>query len=285
MKKSTKTLVALFALASLGLNACKKEELPPIGGFNSADEVAATNLIAYWNFEGNGTEKKNSLNPTKTVGASYTTGVKGMALSLTNGYLVYPEITAIAGAIQSASVSSWVQVKNNGSTATCFFTLTRPNEWAGNFNVIAETGWKKAENDSLTVKGLLVTKKDGADSWQDSRNDIGIGGVQANKVAGTNFFHLVVTYDAASSLFKVYVNGVKVSNPAWELRGNGTLGNLVFTTPTKPIIGTWGTVADGTSTDTWQAPMTGKIDELRVYTKALTEAEINSLYQLEKAGR
>jgi hypothetical protein len=31
--------------------------------------------------------------------------------------------------------------------------------------------------------------------------------------------------------------------------------------------------------------MTGQIDELRVWNKALSDADISSLYQLEKAGR
>jgi hypothetical protein len=41
----------------------------------------------------------------------------------------------------------------------------------------------------------------------------------------------------------------------------------------------------GASTDSWQGNLTGQLDEVRIYNKALTDAEISALYQLEKAGR
>jgi hypothetical protein len=91
-----------------------------------------------------------------------------------------------------------------------------------------------------------------------------------------------MTWDGATSMFKIYANGVKISNPEWEARG--TTGPLSFTTPTKPIIGAWGTNISGTP-DSWQVPMTGLVDEVRVYNKALSDGDISSLYQLESAGR
>jgi hypothetical protein len=83
-------------------------------------------------------------------------------------------------------------------------------------------------------------------------------------------------------MFLVYVNGVKVSNPAWELRG-GAGDVFTFTTPTTPMIGAFGDVA--TTTEPWNKPLTGLLDEIRVYKKPLTPAEIGALYELEKAGR
>ena len=35
-------------------------QLPPIGGYNSADEVGAADLIAYWPLNGNGIEIKSN---------------------------------------------------------------------------------------------------------------------------------------------------------------------------------------------------------------------------------
>jgi hypothetical protein len=55
--------------------------------------------------------------------------------------------------------------------------------------------------------------------------------------------------------------------------------------PTRPVIGALETVANGTNTDAWNAALKGQVDELRVYDKALTPAEIGALYELELAGR
>lgn len=286
MKSKVFSLItgAVFAGSMLfGVASCKKEdeELPPIGGFNNANEVAATNLVAQIGFEGNGTETKSNSTTASAVNASYESGIKGQAVKFVKGYLSYNEIAAL-NSLPSNTVSLWAKFDNNGSSPSVFFSLTRPNEWAGNLNVMSETGWKPAGNDTLVVKGLLVTKIANNPSFQDSRNEPSKGGVQVPK--GVNaWHHIVTTYDGATSNYKVYVDGVKISNPEWEPRG--TTGPLVFTTPTKLVIGAWGTNLPGGTAEAWQIPLTGSVDEVRVFSKALTDAEINSLYQLEKAGR
>ncbi|AYQ31996.1 LamG domain-containing protein [Runella sp. SP2] len=282
--KTSKILLGALASAIITgsmLTSCSKEEaLPPIGGYNSADEVASSNLVAYWGLNGDPKEAKSGSAPTKSQNVSYSTGIKGQAANFAAGYLAYDAIASL-NSLPNATISLWANVKNNGTNPSVFFTLTRPNEWAGNVNLMAETGWRKAASDTLVLKGLVVTKVNGNDSWQDSRNEPTKGGVQAAKFGGT-WTHIVMTWDGATSNFKIYANGVKVSNPEWELRG--TTGTLNFTTPTKPIIGAWGTNISGTP-DAWQVPLTGMIDEIRVWNKALSEGDISSLYQLETAGR
>jgi len=268
----------------MGFASCDKDDdvtLPPIGGFNNANEVAASNLVAHFAFEDNGTETKSSAATASAVNASYEGGVKGKAVKLSQGYLSYNEITAL-NSLPSNSISLWAKFDNNGTRPSVFFSLTRPNEWAGNLNLMSETGWKAAGNDTLVIKGLLVTKIDGNPSFQDSRNEPSKGGVQVAK--GPNqWHHLVATYDGATSTYKIYMDGVKISNPEWEPRG--ATGPLNFTTPTRLIIGAWLTNLPGGTADAWQVPLTGSVDELRVFNKALTDAEINSLYALEIAGR
>lgn len=269
---------------ALGFSSCgdDEEKLPAIGGFNSADEVAATNLVAHWGFEGSGKETKSGANPSNSSNASFVAGAKGNAVKFAEGYLAYDEIAALKS-LPNMSVSTWVNFDNNGSHPVSFFTLTRANEWAGNINLMSEAGWKPAGNDTLVFKGLVVTNVDGNPSFQDSRNDPPKGGVQTPK--GVNkWHHVVMSWDAATSNFKIFCDGIKVSNPEWEPRG--TIGALNFFYPTKPVIGAWGTnVPGGGTPEVWQKPMTGMIDEVRVFNKALTDAEISSLYQLELAGR
>lgn len=268
----------------MGFASCDKDDdvvLPPIGGFNNANEVAASNLVAHFAFQDNGNETKSSATTASAVNASYETGVKGKAVKFAQGYLSYNEIPAL-NSLPSNSVSLWAKFANTGTHPSVFFSLTRPNEWAGNLNLMSETGWKPAGNDTLVIKGLLVTKIAGNPSFQDSRNEPSNGGAQAAKGAN-QWHHLVATYDGATSNYKIYMDGVKISNPEWEVRG--TTGPLTFTTPTKLIIGAWLNNLPGGTADAWQVPLTGSVDELRVFNKALSDAEINSLYLLEKEGR
>jgi len=75
-----------------------------------------------------------------------------------------------------------------------------------------------------------------------------------------------------------------VSNVNFQSRGTNT---FKFTSPNEIIIGGWYNNIPGktVTADTWTTPFTGKIDEIRVYNKLLTQAEIAALYRLGLAGR
>jgi len=292
-----KTILSLTVVCFLGasLSSCKKnsESLPPIGGFNSASEVAASNLVAYLPLEGSAVETKSNATAASSSGISYVTGVKGQAAKFTNGYAVFPESSSMTTGMTSFTISSWIQIQNNGSTATMLVQLGRANEWAGTINMMAETGRYASSVDTLVLKGLLVENRNGNANWQDCVNvpvadptrptDAGF----PNKVAGTTWFHGLVRYDAATSKFTAWSNGVKISNPTWELRqSNGAnMGNITPYSPSKLVLGGFLAKITGASTDSWQGNLTGQLDEVRIYNKALTDAEISALYQLEKAGR
>lgn len=296
-----KSMILLSSVAFL--TSCGGDDnpsLPPIGGYNSADEVAAESLKGYWPLDGNGKEAISNTSPSSTVGTTWETGIKGQGAKLTAGYMEYPTIAALAANLNAFTISAWVKVNNNQettATASVFFSLTRPNEWEGNINFFAETGQRRsvelsgAVNDSLVFKNTFRSSVSGGENynnfikletWMVEDNIITPGKHVAgpNKVAGT-WAHGVVTWDGATNKLIIYSNGAKISSPAFEVRGSNT--SIVFDTPSHPIIGGFGTVA--TTTDVWNKPMTGNIDEIRVYNKALTLAEIGSLYALELAGR
>ena len=301
--KNVSKLAGLALLALLSMNACKDGSdddiaLPPIGGFNNADEVGAADLLAHFPMDQGGKEHISGAAPSESKNATYVTGKKGTCVSLAAGYLAYDPISKLSANTVSYSASAWVSLANNkaadgtGGSATMIFSMTRPNEWAGNFNMMAETGWYKAAVDTLVPKALLVSMEGTppSASFQDSRPDPAKGGDQVVKGAGADkWTHVVITWDATSSKFLVYANGKKVSNPEWEERkvNNVGMGDLVFNSAaTRPLIGAFNTNTPGNGTpEGWQVPMTGKVDEVRVWKKALSAAEIDALYQLESAGR
>lgn len=288
--------LGLGLVASCGDDDSDSSTLPPIGGFNSADEIGASDLVAYWPLNGNGTETKSNTNPNATQGATYGPAIKGDGVTFSNGYLSYPEIPALSTTTGSISISAWVKVSNNAPDGhpNFFVSLTRPNEWAGNVNFMAETGWYQADNDTLVVKGYMQIKNgDGTVNGQDVRNspkptpeDILDGHVgNANKNAG-KWAHYVMTWDGPTGVFKVYANGQKISNPKWEVRGGGSALMLNYFTPTFPMLGSVLTVLPGDPVaESWQRGMDGQMDEVRIWKKAISAADINSLYELEKAGR
>jgi hypothetical protein len=290
---------ALMAASGAMLTSCGDDDsgspsLPPIGGYNNSNEIATTDLVAHWPLDGNGNERITGTAPNGSTGVTWVNGTKGQAAKLTAGYLAYPEMAAL-NSLPSVTISLWAKASNTGPTdgyPTMFFQMSKPGDWAGNINFMAETGWYDAAKDTLVVKGYAKIKNaDGGENNQDVRNspkpsaeDLANGHVgNANRNAG-KLTHYVLTWDATNAMFKVYANGQKISNPAWESRNGGNALPLNFFTPTRPIIGTFLSVVSGTA-ETWQRSMTGEIDEVRVYKKALSQADIGFLYELEKAGR
>jgi hypothetical protein len=302
-QKNPLLLLMVGSMLSLGvftLSSCDDDDddivLPPIGGYNSSDEVGAANLVGYWGFEGNGNEAKSGTAPTAQVGATYGAGgVKGQALTLTNGYLYYASALAPLASNQAFTLSAWIQVKNTGGSPTApanvpyqYFTSAVPGQFWGNLNGLIEAGQFNYTSDSLRIKSIYRNAGGGT---QDNINNGGVPGVDHKyvKKAGTNqWVHIVTTYNpnggtGNESIFRIYGDSALISNPAYENRGT----NSFVYTANEIIIGGWYNNIPGkeVSTDTWTVPFNGKIDEIRVWNKLLPESDIVALYQLGKAGR
>jgi hypothetical protein len=297
MKQTMKFTLGIAMLTFVIITCNKNDDvsLPPIGGYNNSNEVAAASLVGYFALDGNGTESKSGTAPTSTVGASWVTGVKGQAVSLTNGYIYYASALAPLVTNQPFSVSAWVQVTNTGSAPSgpsnvpyIYFQSAIPGKLFGNFSGMIEAGQYKSTSDTLVVKSIYQDQSGGT---QDNINNYGAAGTDFKivKKAGTGqWVHIVTTYNpaggtGAQSIFRIYADSALVSNVNFENRGT----NSFKYTAGEIIIGGWYNNIPGhtVSGDTWTVPFNGKIDEIRVFTKLLTTDEITALYQLGKAGR
>jgi len=305
MKTNKFLLKSMILVSSVAfLASCGNDDapsLPPIGGYNSSDEIGATDLVAYWPLNGNGNESKSNTAPEMSVGASYEVGAKGQGLKLVNGYLKFPAMNNFSSSMTGYTISAWANVKNNltpaSASSSTFFSLSRANAWDGNLNLYAETAQRPAVeldgriNDTIVVKtGFRTTASGGEfyennirlEPWMIADNLITPNRHVANPVAtGGRWAHYVATWDGTTNRFIVYVNGVKSSNPAFEIRGTNT--SIVFDTPTFAYIGAFGDFA--TTTEPWNKRMTGSLDEIRVFKKALIATDVKALYDLEKVGR
>jgi hypothetical protein len=300
MKSNLIKVFVLFTFAtSVIFTACKKEEvLPPIDGFNSSDDVASSNLVAHWPLDGDGKEKKSGVAPSKTTNATFVTGAKGQGVKLNKGFLDYPSIPALDITTGSITLSTWAKLSNTKQTAggashiSPIFTITGgPNNNIGNLSLFGNTH-ELTTSDSIQIKAEFhFDKGDGTEFGGDAINMIrqepwmdGTHNWDANKIGG-KWAHIVYTYDGSTAINKIYVNGVKINNGAWESRNGGSPLAMKFFKPNRPVIGATFSVADGTNAEVWNSALIGEVDEVRVYNKSLTVAEIGALYKLELAGR
>lgn len=250
-----------------------------IDGFSSSDEVFPQNLIAYWSFDDTKNELKTGTAPGSSAGDSYATdAVRGKSLSLTAGYLYFPTQFQKfkTDSIKSWSISTWIKIRNNGSKRTMLFQLARPGVFTGNINFALNTQSYNAANDSvLRINPTFLTIGGGT---QDNLNNV------LDKTKLTEWVHIVLTYDYTTGVFNNWMNGVKVGN--FPNRGTG---NNLFKSyePNEIIIGSNynGIPGKSVSSDVTFSPMTGQMDELRIFNRTLPDAFIKALYNLGKANK
>lgn len=303
--KTNKIFISAFALsiAFTSLTSCSSDSnssLPPIGGYASADEVGMADLVAYFPLNGNGNESISGTAPSGTVNTTFEAGVKGQGAKMASGYIKYPSIAALAAINGSITTSCWVKISNTkliadgNSTISPLISLTGgTNTNIGNLSLFGNTHGL-VSSDSIQMKAEYHFKMpDGTSSFNGDCVNVTKASTDpadaawtpaANKIGG-QWAHIVWVWDGSTGTTRMYANGVKISNAPWESRNNGAAMPFSLFTPTFPILGATPSVADGTNVETWNAALKGNIDEVRIWKKALNQADINALYELEKAGR
>jgi hypothetical protein len=293
--------LTLFAMVIMLMYSCRKDgnpnDLPDVNpadyagkieGYASSEEVYTNNIVGYWSFDNNKNEARTGIAPTREANATLVDGgVRGKALNLAGGYLHYatqfPQFKT--DSLKSWTISMWVKIKNNGSKQTMVLQLARPGYHWGNINVQLNTQSYPATNDSVirlqprfTTANATVTTT-ATSGLQDNLNS------QIDKFNLNDWLFIVLTYDINTGVFNNWINGVKVGN--FSNRGTNPTTQLFKSwEPNELILGANYNAAGVTlNTNTDVAPMTGMIDELRVYNTPLPDAHIKALYSLGKARK
>jgi len=298
LRYKIKNSIALFGLIALLNISCKKDGNPnnlpdvnpgdydgKIDGYSSSDEIFPQNLIANWTFDDTRNELKSGTAPTASVNNTFIAGgVRGKAISLTSGYLYYATQFQKfkTDALKSWSMSLWVKILNNQDNVnkrTMVFQMARPGVFNGNINFILNTnGFPSTNTTKLRINPTFATV-----------NSITGGGMQDNlnnvldNTDLTQWVHIVLTYDITTGVFNNWMNAVKVGN----FPNRGTTNIYKSWEPSEVFIGANYNAAgiNPVGTDANFAPMTGSIDEIRVYDRVLPDAHIKALNNLGKAGK
>jgi hypothetical protein len=277
--KSTlnKLLVVTVISASIGLSSCYKKfdpesYQPPlnIGGFTSSKEIASSNLIGYWAFDGSYVDSVSNTAATPT-GTSFSGGVKGQALQgAANGYVLANPSSEILN-MQSFTIAYWVNSPLNANGIVGLVNLANTNNFWGNIDMFFENG------STQTAAKFRAHIQNGAkDAWISKD---GLPGIF------DSWTHFTLSYDAASSTFKFYVNGSLAHTEAVA-----NFGPISFTNSGQLVFGTvhFQTSPSQTSASgaqTWASYLMGQLDEVRIYNKALNDNEVNALVKLEGRGK
>lgn len=264
-------------VASMFLSSCYKKFEPSdyapqftINGFSSTSEIATSNLAGYWAFDGTLIDSV-SKNAGANTGTSFVNGFKGQAMQgKLNSYVLADPPTGL-NSLTSFTLSFWVNTPPPSTGIIGLFSLVRTDGFWGNIEIFFENGSSNTDGKIRTHLYNGTSDKEFA----------------SNGVANLfdKWVNLTVSYDGASSNYKLYVNGSVVTNTT-----SAGFGNLKVTNPGKIVFGTaqfmtTPSQTTGTGSQSWASFLTGQLDEVRLYNKVLTPSEINALVVLQGKGK
>jgi hypothetical protein len=325
MKKNKYIFLCASVVVAQFLGSCNEDSIDKVnspityekvGGYESSDAIAATNLITKLSFENNLADSKNNISGFVGSNMAYGIGIKGNAYSGSNSQERYvtADATSKVTTLNSFTISFWMNTANTvdpatpgqGKGAQGIFSIVRPLQFWGGLNVFLENPDKNFPN-RLRLKLSVENGRTGV-AWKGQ-------GAMMNIDNGLNkWMHVVFTYNAGTSVVSAYVNGVLSANlsgfayaPAAGVEGvatwyadnpggldnpnnapkygnfemAGTNGKVVFGThqfeTTPPL--------NNGSQQNWATSYAGLMDEFRIYDVALPINDVKALFTLEKDKR
>jgi Concanavalin A-like lectin/glucanases superfamily len=260
-------------------SSCQKMDHPVLGTYAKDANAPGGPLAFYVAFDG--TTTNPLMNAVDSIRAAFAAdnplksldGIKGKGVQgATNKYIRYAKPNDWAKNAKNFTISFWYkkdgQTLNNKGTNGPEYIMSFPSSnghWSGaNLFVMLE-----GNNTKCAVK-VMIADQSVSDNWFTWENENQIPGMLDNK-----WHHIAMVYSASTSAMSLYLDGVLNPLPrAWGTHGNI---NIDDTKISEMRIGRG--PANGDDNDDWLASSwKGGIDQIRMYTTALSGAEVSALY-------
>jgi hypothetical protein len=211
-------------------------------------------LVSWWRGEGNGNDSAGTNNGTLLNGVSFAAGMVGQAFRFVSGPnpKVYVADNPTLQLTNSLSIEGWIK-PNFGWTL-----LSR-----GDDTLVSDPytlGFT-----SVSDLRLIFRIVDASGQYLS---------LTAPESLATNVWvHVAATLDGGAGIASIYVNGQVVAQTNTVLRPKG------------PLTGANPSLCIGNAPGTTGFPFDGLIDEIALYSRALSQTEIQSIYNAGSAGK
>lgn len=292
MKKYLSILFAAATAVALVV-ACDNSDKDNAGAQVDPEDpssVKTENLVAYFPLESesNAVALGQGISYSAKAGAaSFTKGIRGNCyqnssndannISYLNFALGQNNLLKSMG---SFTISAWVKSGYEYDTAPAIFSLNGGDAGMGSVVIFLDGAH---DANGLGLKYYLYNNPT---AWKGQDLQITNEAFTPNR-----WFHIVYSYDEKDSKMRFYADGVLIGDSVRYADGDPDgpdgpavqplLGRLSFgTEPTNLYFGAWWNNLDGTG-DEWRRSFPGLLDEVRIWNTALTDAEVESLYEKE----
>jgi hypothetical protein len=240
MKKNKYIFLFASVIIALFFGSCNGDSIDKvnapiayekIGGYETSDDVAASNLISKLSFENNLTDSKAAITGAVSTNVGYATGKKGMAYSGSSSQQRYAVANANSAitALNDFTISFWMNTANTVDPATAgqgkgaqgIFTVVRPTEFWGGINLYLENPDGAFPN-RIRLKLAVENGRAGV-AWRGQS-------VMMNLDNTLNtWIHVVMSYNSATSRVTCYANGVPsvyLSSFAYDKNPNALISDF-----------------------------------------------------------
>jgi len=214
-------------------------------------------LVGYWPFNGNANDASGNGNNGTVNGATLTTdrfGNVGKAYSFdgVNDYIETPHSSTLLFSQNEVSISTWISVSNWPQLNQIENYFLSKQSSLGN-NQVGFHSYIFSGTTSTPVKAITNRYKNGSSSTFGSVSIIN------NNLGSGVWYNIIYTHN--NSFDKIYIDGILVDS-----QNSVQLGG----TNTAPLI--FGCL------NNYLGNFNGKIDDIAIYNRALTQSEITQLY-------
>ena len=278
--KSTKIILFGFSLVimfGLLLTACQKLDRPALGELILDPPPPPLTLLdskSYWHFNGDTRDTGELRLPTTATSISFVPGVtEGSAAQVgAGGSMVVRSVPDALKSPGSFSIAFWMNgVGPVQGGAQGLFAISKSTEFWGNFEVFLEN----LNNGSEAFIKIHMYNAGVASGNGEEWTEVKIPG------ALDKWTHIAITYNAATSELTVYADG-QPTTVNKKVLGGGNYGPLVWENVTGLTLGTFAFQVSPSlanhGAEGWAKSFNGALDQFRIFTKALTPAEVANLH-------
>jgi hypothetical protein len=240
-----------------------------INGFYYSSQIAASNLVAYWGFEGGYVDSvsKTVGTPNHTTAISFVTGLKGKAVQVVSPGYINTNITNTIAKLENFTMTCWIKQPSSLSSGPATFMAFSLNS--------AGFSWEQTKFFMLFNNSDNATGSYGKiglmDQWFDQ-------GQVWPKMLDGNWHQMAITFNGGSGALRVYVDGNLLS----QSKSTALAPQTNFGIANSFTLG--GPDDNANSINGWMNSLSGYLDEFRVYNTDLTAVQVQALNVLESHG-
>lgn len=216
--------------------------------------VPPPGLVSWWRGENNANDSSGTNDGVIISSVYFEPGIDGQCFHFVSGSnprVRIPDNPALA-LTNSLTIEGWIKA-NFG-----YWILDRGDD------TIGEVPYGLGFPDLSSLR-LMFMLHSSINNWVEL--------VTPSPIPTNTWLHVAATFDGASGDMRIYVNGAIAAETNTVVR------------PICPLTGAYPSVGIGNAAGTAGFPFDGWIDEISLYSRALSQAELQAIYQAGSAGK